>query len=91
MPTNVTYGYARVNFARLCARATDDREVFVIERPDGEDVALVAADELTSILETIYLLSSPANAERLRASIADAEAGKGERMTVDELRRAVGL
>ena len=36
---------------------------------------LVPADEYESLLETIYLLSSPANASRLRESIAEVNAG----------------
>lgn len=34
---------------------------------------LVGADEYRSLCETVYLLRSPANAERLRASIAESE------------------
>jgi PHD/YefM family antitoxin component YafN of YafNO toxin-antitoxin module len=41
--------------------------------------------------ETEYLLRSPNNARRLMASLKEAEAGKGLRMTVEELRRLVGL
>lgn len=42
--------------------------------------------------DTEYLLSSPENARRLLAAIEDARAGRGTRvMTVDELRRELGL
>jgi hypothetical protein len=41
--------------------------------------------------ETEYLLRSPNNARRLIASIRECEEGKGIRMTVEELRRWVGL
>jgi len=41
--------------------------------------------------ETEYLLRSPNNARRLMASIRECEEGKGLRMTVEELRRFVGL
>jgi len=41
--------------------------------------------------ETEYLLRSPNNARRLMASIRECEEGKGLRMTVEELRRYVGL
>lgn len=37
----------------------------IIKRRDGEDVALIAADELSSLIETAYLLRSRANAQRL--------------------------
>lgn len=42
--------------------------------------------------DTEYLLSSPENARRLLTAIEDARAGRGTRvMTVDELRRELGL
>ncbi|TCK26394.1 antitoxin YefM [Pseudonocardia endophytica] len=39
---------------------------------------LVSADQWRSLQETAYLLRSPANAERLLRSIAEAESGHGE-------------
>lgn len=39
---------------------------------------LVSADQWRSLMETAYLLRSPANAERLLRSVADAEAGRTE-------------
>ena len=41
-------------------RAVQDREVVVVRRRKGGDVALVAADELEGLLETAHLLRSPA-------------------------------
>ncbi len=41
--------------------------------------------------ETEYLLSSPNNARRLMEAIKESREGKGERMSLEELRRRVGL
>jgi antitoxin YefM len=71
-------------------RATSEREPITITRRNGEDVVLVSASEFESLRETVYLLRSPKNAERLREAIEEAEAGKGERMSVDELDAFVG-
>ena len=38
----------------------------------------MALSEWEAIKETMHLLSSPANAERLLSSIAELDAGKGE-------------
>ena len=54
-----TYSNARAHFAALCNRVTDDREIAIIQRRNGDDVALVAVDELSSLLETAHLLRSP--------------------------------
>ncbi len=50
-------------------RAVDDREVIVVRRRAGGDVAMIAADELESLLETAHLLRSEKNAERLLAAL----------------------
>ena len=41
--------------------------------------------------ETDYLLRSPRNAERLREAVARADAGEGEPVDVEELRRRLDL
>ena len=53
-------------------RAVQDREVVMVRRRKGGDVALVAADELAGLLETAHLLRSPANAERLLTALSRA-------------------
>jgi antitoxin YefM len=89
--TRTTYTQARANLAALWDQVTDDREVVVIQRRGAEDVALIAADELTGLMETVYLLQSPKNAERLLEALDDARRGEGIRLTLDELRAEVGL
>lgn len=75
MKTKMSYTRARADFARLCRQVAEDREIIVIERPKGGDVALISADELSSLLETAHLLRSPKNAERLLAAIGQALSG----------------
>jgi len=52
---------------------------------------MISAEELSSILETAYLLRSPQNAERLLSALARGLKNQPAPMTVDELRREVGL
>ncbi len=68
-----------------------NRDVVVIQRRGAEDVALIAADELESILETAHLLRSPKNAERLLATLRRAQQRTLEPGAVDDLRAEVGL
>jgi antitoxin YefM len=86
-----TYSDARDHLADLWDRAVNDREIVRLTRRGSPDVAIIAADELESLLETVYLLRSPANARRLLDGLARAEAGLDQPMTLDELCRAVGL
>ena len=67
-----TYSQAREGLKGLMDRAVQDREVVMVRRRKGGDVALVAADELAGLLETAHLLRSPANAERLLTALSRA-------------------
>ena len=91
MTIQTTYTQARANLAALWDKVTDDREVVVIKRRGAEDVALISADELTGLMETIYLLQSPKNAERLLQAIEGVKRGEGVRLTLEELLAEVGL
>ena len=91
MATETTYTQARAHFARLLARAGEDREVVVVRRRGRASVALVAADELSSLMETAHLLRSPANARRLLSALRRALGKKGRRQTPAALRRELGL
>lgn len=91
MTTEITYSQARANLARLLDDVTENREVVIIRRRNAEDAALIAASELTSLLETAYLLRSPANAERLLTALNDALKGEGWPMNLAELRAEVDL
>jgi len=92
MAIETTYTSLRENLATFLDRVTDDREVLVVKRRRGQrDVAIVAADELSSLMETAHLLRSPKNAQRLAESLRELDRGGGEVMTLEELRHSVGL
>lgn len=91
MPIETTYSNARNNLASLLDQVTDDCEVVVIKRRGHQDVALISAAELSSIRETEHLFRSPANAKRLLDALSSVAEGKGEKITVDELRKEFGV
>lgn len=74
MTVETTYSRAREQLKSLMDRAVKDREVIFVRRRSGGDVAMIAADELESLVETAHLLRSPRNAERLLAALARARA-----------------
>ena len=86
-----TYTNARANFAGLCNEVTDNREIVVIRRRKGSNVAMIAADELESLVETAHLLRSPKNAERLLSALERALRGKEEPSSLQALRTEVGV
>jgi antitoxin YefM len=91
MRTQTTYSHARANLAQLLDTATDNREIVVVQRRGKDDVAIIALDELERLLETDYLHRSPANRKRLEQSIASSKAGKGIKLTLEQLRVRFGL
>lgn len=68
---------ARKRLFPLIEQVNDDQEPVEIVSKAGT-AFLVSADQWRSLMETAHLLRSPANAERLLRSIAEAEAGRTE-------------
>jgi antitoxin YefM len=73
--TTLTVSEARRTLFPLVKRVADDRVPVEIASPHG-NVVVMAAEDFEAWQETAYLLASPANAERLRRSYADAMAGR---------------
>ncbi len=68
-PIQVNMQEANNGFVGLCEKVSTEREVVIIHRHSDQDVALIAADELSSLLETAHLLRSPKNADRLLSRV----------------------
>ncbi|MGD0585365.1 MAG: type II toxin-antitoxin system Phd/YefM family antitoxin [Oryzomonas sp.] len=86
-----TYTNARANFAGLCDEVAENREIVVIRRRKGSNVAMIAADELQSLVESVHLVRSPKNAERLLSALERALKGGGEASSLESLRSELGL
>ena len=91
MIRETTYTGARKNLAALMDQVTDTHEPVLIRRRGKEPVALIAAEDLSSWMETNYLLRSPKNAQRLKEAMARADAGEGQALRLDDLRTRLGL
>ncbi|MPN54007.1 hypothetical protein SDC9_201676 [bioreactor metagenome] len=91
MTIETTYSQAREQLKTLMDRAVDDREVVFVRRRSGDAVAIIAADELQSLMETAHLLRSPKNAERLLTALARSREGGLRPMTVESLEKQFGL
>ena len=68
-----TYSQAKLNLATILDQVYDQRQIVVIKRRNQKNVALIAEDELSSLLECVYLLKSPENAKRLFRALEWAE------------------
>ena len=73
----VTYTDLRANLARYMDEAVESRTPLVITRQGGRgNVVMMSEEEFEGWQETVHLLRSPRNAERLLRSIRSAEAGE---------------
>ncbi len=71
----------RSNLKTLLDRVNDNHEPLSIRRARGRAVVVVDADDYESILETLYLVRNPANAERLRRGMDQHQ--EGQRKEID--------
>jgi len=81
----LSYSDTRARLKEVMDRVVDDHDPVVITRRSGEAVVMVSLSDWQAMEATTYLLSSPANAERLRESIAELDAGKGVERELIEL------
>jgi antitoxin YefM len=80
-----TYTAARDQLKTLMDKVVNDREVVLVRRRQGGDVALVAAEELQGLLETAHLLRSPRNATRLLTALERARSSNLPPLRLEDL------
>jgi antitoxin YefM len=91
MATKASYSRARQNLAEIWNEVESSREPAILERRGHEDMALVPADELSSLQATAYLLRSPKNAARLLAALTRSQKGKRKPVELEALMKELGL
>ncbi len=74
----VNYSHARNNLKSLIDDVNENFEEYLIITKNDKKAMLISVDEYHSMKETLYLLSSSANRERLLESIEQIEAGRFE-------------
>lgn len=65
----VSFSDARSAFKAVLDRVVDDSDCTIITRSMKEDVVLMSLTTYNGLIETLYLLQSPANAMHLSDSI----------------------
>ncbi|MFM9853762.1 MAG: type II toxin-antitoxin system Phd/YefM family antitoxin [Sphingomonadaceae bacterium] len=73
----ISYSEARENLKSVIDRVIADSTPITITRQRGGGAVLISESDWASIEETLYLLRSPKNAERLLEAIRGLEAGEG--------------
>ncbi len=72
----VNFTEARNNLKRVLDEVAEDADYTVINRRDAADSVVMSLDSFNSLMETVHLLKSPANAAHLQKSIGQYSQGK---------------
>ena len=81
----VSFTEARNSLKNVLDSVVNDADTAVITRRDAEDAVVMSLDYYNSLMETVHLLRSPANAAHLNRSIKQYRSGKAaERELIDE-------
>lgn len=70
------YSEFRTRLKMFLDSVEDDNETLIIKRKSGKGAVMISLEEYNSIMETLHLLSSKKNADRLYESINQMKTGK---------------
>lgn len=70
------YSEFRVDLKKFLDNVEKNNETLIIKRGKGRGAVMISLDEYNSLMETVHLLSSKANADRLYESMQQMKEGK---------------
>lgn len=70
------YTEFRTDLKRFLDEVEENHETLIIKRGTGKGTVVISMDEYNSIMETVHLLSSRKNADRLFESIRQMKEGE---------------
>ncbi|MBL1209583.1 type II toxin-antitoxin system Phd/YefM family antitoxin [Geminocystis sp. GBBB08] len=88
---DTSYSHLRANLATILDQVHNHSEIVVIKRRNGKNVALIAENELSSLLESIYLLRSPENAKIFFRALEWSNQSEASPQTIAELKQELGI
>ena len=74
----INFSEARNNFKSVLDQVSDDADYTIISRRDSNDAVVMSMDQFNGLMETVHLLSSPANVRHLEKSIGQYKNGQTE-------------
>jgi antitoxin YefM len=70
------YTEFRISLKKYLDKVEESNETLIIKRGSGKGTVLISLDEYNSIMETVHLLSSKTNSDRLYESVQQMKEGK---------------
>ncbi|WP_158860519.1 type II toxin-antitoxin system Phd/YefM family antitoxin [Lunatibacter salilacus] len=77
------YSEFRMDLKKYLDSVEENNETLIIKRKSGKGTVVISLDEYNSLMETLHLLSSKKNADRLYESIQQMKSGKTIRPKID--------
>jgi antitoxin YefM len=71
------YSEFREDLKKYLDSVEQNNETLIIKRSKGNGTVMISLDEYNSLMETVHLLSSKVNADRLYEAIKQIKDGKG--------------
>ena len=78
------YTEFRTHLKKYLDDVEENNETLILKRGSGNGTVIISLDEYNAIMETMHLLSSKKNADRLYESITQIKEGKGLRKDLIE-------
>ena len=72
----VSFSEARQSFKAVLDRVEADADITLITRRDASSAVLMSLETYNSLMETVHLVRSPANAAHLQQSLEQADRGE---------------
>ena len=70
------YSEFRTDLKKYLDSVEEDNETLILKRGKGKGTVMISLEEYNSLMETVHLLSSKNNADRLYESIKQMKEGK---------------
>jgi len=74
----------RSSLKRFLDSVEDDNEMLIVKRKTGKGAVVISLEEYNSIMETLHLLSSKKNADRLYESMNQVTSGKSKELILED-------
>lgn len=72
-----TYSNFRQHLKSFLSKVISSRDTLYVTQRSGEDIVVMSKSDYEGMQETLYLLSSPKNAQRLKESLEEYKNGGG--------------
>lgn len=72
-----TYSEFRTHLKERLDQVHETKAPLLVTRQNGSNAVVLDQEEYEGLMETLHLLRSPKNAERLQQAIDDLDAGRG--------------